>query len=548
MPAHMTQRFVEVSDIRPERQTEESVREELSDYYVCRFEKVVPYDAYDIDGEIAKPSWENCVRTRMPEVSKRDAQREIRRLNLDKPVTEKKNSLTPHQQRQLEKALQDFSAVERDHRYHTVLAQIDHQLRPIDNNDKKSRRHSSTRGKSREKKKNKYQRISITAYYRRCPRPEQVPSQLKQILLFEKQQQQRDREMAERQQRLAQEQQAQMAQERHMLMLQQQRDQAMPPPPMQHPGQGQMRPPVHPLGGKGNHQGTKVIKENKDHQRGHSHSSEESYSEDESGSESGSESTVQTSVSSDHSRRRSHHHHSRKSPKYLENPKNFGVDVLPSRHHSIREEPFYVVTGSGTRVPAVPPPPRPAPLGLPVDQIEADAYHAGRADQRAEDRERIAAAERLAEAERLELAAKRYPPRYAPRLAPRPEIVQQRPRMLRHVTESEVDSRLESDFEHGFERLMIDPSVRRRREEPRREESRFNADFDGLLYRENQRRREERLRMDEEAALADEESLLSEEYHDPRREPMRRRESSPVFLPSHNPFYPSRRRMSPDWR
>ena len=71
------QPLVEVSDIRRERRTEADYRDDLTEYFVYRFEKVLKEDGYDSDGHKIKATWENCLRTRVTDISKKIAAREI---------------------------------------------------------------------------------------------------------------------------------------------------------------------------------------------------------------------------------------------------------------------------------------------------------------------------------------------------------------------------------------------------------------------------------------------------------------------------------------
>lgn len=155
--------LVETSDIRRERErTEADYRDDLTEYVVYRFEKVLT-DVYDSDSDKIKATWENCLRTRMTGISKKMAFREIQSLNRTKPLAEKRKGLLPSQQQQLEKALDDLSAQDNDARFGYTLVQIDHQLKPLD-----SERYSSVKGTAFLHKR-KYQRVPITAYYKRAP-------------------------------------------------------------------------------------------------------------------------------------------------------------------------------------------------------------------------------------------------------------------------------------------------------------------------------------------------------------------------------------------
>ncbi|KAK2605448.1 hypothetical protein N8I77_008283 [Diaporthe amygdali] len=528
IPSHF-QRPVVVSDLREESVTEDDIREDLSDYIILRFEKIEPYDEYDSEGEEVKASWDNCIRTRIADVDKAEARKEIRRLNKEdakrgKTLLEKQNALGTKQQDQLAKAQRELSLEEHDARFHTKLAQIDYTLKPVVNKHEKI----YTRGPNTKKKihqKKSYERTSITAYFRRCPKPEQVPSELARCIEMEKQRE------------------ADMMRMRHPQMQQQmvmhhgpQAVQPHQPGPMLHPQAGPMCGPgpmpgqvlhaggmpmhqSHPGKGPGRpHTPIQVEVEHrkdKHHKSGHSRSSGSSeYSDFSSSSGFGSESTLVTepSRSSASYKGKKHYDHKRKSLRYLEEPRNFGVEVhRPRRRHSLLEEPSYIVTGSGARVPIihVPTPPRKAAIPIEnLDQIRADAYRAGRSD------EKVAFRHTLDDADKLDLAARRYQPRYAPR----PEIINGvvSPTRIRHVTASEVGRQLDDDFR----RLRLGP------------DSHYHDDFGDFIHLDAQRIREERAREEQESimrAQIDEDALYR-----------RRREDSPP--PSINPFTPLSRR------
>ncbi|KAK7737801.1 hypothetical protein SLS53_006421 [Cytospora paraplurivora] len=582
-------RSVVVSDIRPEIQTEEDIREHLSDYIIFRFDKVEPHDEYDFEGGEVKATWDNCIRTRVAGVDKADAQREIRRLNREdakkgRTFMEKQNSLGPKGQDQLSKAQRELSLEDSDDRFHTVLAQFDSRLKPvIEKYEKVTRHRSNTKRKVRQRKR--YERTSITAYFRRCPRPNHLPSELARRIELEKQQFRQQQE----QQRM------EMAQPRpNQVQVQQtppQRPRAMPHPhpgPMPNPQVGHMtRPgsmPPHPQampmnlpqqmpphqqampmnrlgqappipqsapmnrpgslphpqaapmnraqpmamrqpssghGASRSHTPVQVIhkpsERGKHHRKGHSRGSDSSseYSDSTSGSEVSSESTLVTvpTRSSDSYKSRKEHDRKRKSVRYLEKPKNFGVDVRPARRHGLGEDPPYILTRSGTRIAIVQAPTPPREAAIPaenLEQLQADAYRAGRNDQKAEDRQR------LAEAASLDTAARRC----QPKLAPRPDIILDRgsPR-IRHVTPSEVNRQLDDSFQRL--RLGRDP--------------RYHDELHELNHRDEQRRRE--------AVAREEQELIMREFEEQEVRERRKRDSTPPLL---NPFSPLSRRRTND--
>ncbi|KUI64834.1 hypothetical protein VM1G_00338 [Cytospora mali] len=488
------QRPVVVSDNRPERQTEDDIREQLTDYIIFRFEKIEPYDEYDSEGGEVKSTWDNCIRRRLADVDKEDTRREIRRLNREdakkgRTFLEKQNSLGPKGQNQLAKAQRDLSSEERDDRFHTVLVQFNSSLKPVvDKHEKVSSHRSNTKRRIRHKKR--YERTSITAYFKRCPRPNEVPSELARRTEMDKQQ------------------------------MSPQHPQAISPLPqgahMNHPRVMPMH--QHNTAHGRSHTPIQVVQEHnkkdKHRNRGQSKGSGSSkYSDKVSSSEIDSGSTPFTvpSRSSGSYKGEKHHGHNKRAPGYLE---NFDVKARPARRHGLCEGQSYIITRGGTRVPIVQFSAPSREVAIPVDdveQLQVDAYHVGRDDLMAEYRQR------LAEAGGQDTAARKYQPRYAPR----PEIVldRGRPRQIRHVTPSEVNRQVNDSFQrsqlhHGF---------------------RYHGELDDLVYREEQSRRE--------AVALEEQERIIREFEEERAWERRRRESPPP-LPS--PFSPlSRRRAIP---
>lgn len=242
---HQLNRVAEQSDLRGENLTEEDYRRFLTEYIFYRFEKVEPHGLTSSSGDQSRGSWANCTRTRLPTVDRQEARKEIDSLNnkdkkKGRSLLEKQRSLAPEQQGQLAKLERDLSNdVHLDGRFQIVLAQVHYTLKPIvEKHESISRRHNNKKRKVREKKK-RYEPISITAYFKRCPRPEQVPSLLYRQLEIEKHQRQQlqeqqalqqnmmeqmrvrqENERAEQNRRVA-EQQAQQQQQQAQLLKQQ---------------------------------------------------------------------------------------------------------------------------------------------------------------------------------------------------------------------------------------------------------------------------------------------------------------------------------------
>ncbi|KUI56979.1 hypothetical protein VP1G_04260 [Cytospora mali] len=518
-------RPVAVSDNRPERQTEDDIREQLTDYIIFKFEKIEPYDEYDSEGEEVKSTWDNCIRRRLADVDKEDARREIRRLNREdakkgRTFLEKQNSLGPKGQNQLAKAQRDLSSEERDDRFHTVLVQFDSSLKPVmDKHEKVSRHRSTTKRRIRHKKR--YERTSITAYFKRCPRPNEVPSELARRIELGKQQMSPQNPQVMPRPPTGSRTSSQAGRMNRSGRFPSPSSPSASPLPqgahMNHPRVTPMH--QHNTAHGRSHTPIQVIQEhnNKDkHQNGGQSkgSGSSKYSGTVSNSEIDSESTLFTvpSRSSGSYKGKQHHGHKKRAPRYLEDPENFSVEARPARRHGLCEGQSYIITRSGTRIPVVQFSAPPREVAIPVgdvEQLQVDAYHVGRDDLMAEYRQR------LAEAGNLETAARKYQPRHAPR----PEIVldRGRPRQIRHVTPSEVNRQVND----SFQRVQL------------KEGSRYHDELDDLVHREEQSRRE--------AVALEEQECIIREFEEERAWERRRRESRP---PLPRPFSPLSRRRA----
>ncbi|KAJ4392101.1 hypothetical protein N0V93_005723 [Gnomoniopsis smithogilvyi] len=177
-------RFIEVSDLTAETFTEDKYYQYLSTPIMIRFEKAEPRSKYDAAGEKVSSTWLNCTRTRLPNVDTAQADEEIQRLNRrdsKKGLTlmKKQQSLGPNAQMQLTKAERDLSAAVQDGRFNIILKQLDWTERSV------VKRHV-TGSKRHPNKRPRKERTSITAYFSRCPRPNQVSSTLYRQLEMER--------------------------------------------------------------------------------------------------------------------------------------------------------------------------------------------------------------------------------------------------------------------------------------------------------------------------------------------------------------------------
>ncbi|KAI1267273.1 hypothetical protein F5Y18DRAFT_334099 [Xylariaceae sp. FL1019] len=184
--------FTQINDVTRDLLSEADMIEELSEYRIFRFEKMTDKNMYDEHGRRKWLSWEKALRTEDMSISSQAASERIRHLNMtSKPVIDKKNSLTTPLKRQIDSTLESLVRSEPDlGNFQWVLAQVDHQLRPLGpyytsgakHHDSRKHRHSSHRPSSRkksnsrqgrhhEKRTKAYERLSLTAYFKKIPRP-----------------------------------------------------------------------------------------------------------------------------------------------------------------------------------------------------------------------------------------------------------------------------------------------------------------------------------------------------------------------------------------
>ncbi|KAK8101076.1 hypothetical protein PG999_011450 [Apiospora kogelbergensis] len=141
-PAEMAAKCTEYAAFRFEKCSSNSRSSNNNDYYSRQ--------ALDRDEDYTtKSSWGQAVRTAIHDQPQQELAREVRRLNMQtNHVVAKKKDLGPVLQRQLDRTIGDLTASEHDPaNFQWTLAQIDHQLR-------------------------QYERVSLTAYFKRAPRPD----------------------------------------------------------------------------------------------------------------------------------------------------------------------------------------------------------------------------------------------------------------------------------------------------------------------------------------------------------------------------------------
>ncbi|KAI1318661.1 hypothetical protein F5Y16DRAFT_116603 [Xylariaceae sp. FL0255] len=178
-----------INDVSYHTRSESDKIDDLADYRIFRFEKVVDKDSVDDYGRAKWPSWEKAVRTEDHGISKQEAAKKIRLLNKTTlSVIDKKNSLTAPLKQQIDSTLDLMLRLEPEPLVFTwILAQLDHQLRKIivpnvvPGDHRRRNHHQSSSGSSRRRrsnshgrhhsKKTAYERLSLTAYFKRIPRP-----------------------------------------------------------------------------------------------------------------------------------------------------------------------------------------------------------------------------------------------------------------------------------------------------------------------------------------------------------------------------------------
>ncbi|KAK4156739.1 hypothetical protein C8A00DRAFT_30405 [Chaetomidium leptoderma] len=186
---------VKYSDLRKERpQTAEEVLEALSEYFVIRFTRAE-------EGKKRNPTWEQAFYNRDLTISNKDASDMVHYLDRGgTPVVIKKESLSEDEKCQIELALGDLRKEHDNADYQTTLVQLDDRIRwkPEEKSSVEKERGRGA-GREREKEKDrrksrhrkeyraprKYRskhesedsknltsdRYSLTAYFKRAPRP-----------------------------------------------------------------------------------------------------------------------------------------------------------------------------------------------------------------------------------------------------------------------------------------------------------------------------------------------------------------------------------------
>lgn len=170
----------EISDIR----NEADAREQLSSYVVIRLEKADCSNEIDDTGSPMMPTWERVKQTVQTGMPKSEVAGRVKLLNKQgTSVLDKKATLPPAAQRQLEIAEEKLTTNDPDPRYQHALAQFEEELKLLDQQlipASKGHKKEKKKGKHAKKRrvKSTYERVSITAYFKRLPKPSQNSKQM----------------------------------------------------------------------------------------------------------------------------------------------------------------------------------------------------------------------------------------------------------------------------------------------------------------------------------------------------------------------------------
>ena len=182
VPADLRPRnAVETFDLRKESMTESKAQQQLSSYTVVRIEKVKDTSEVDEAGYPIEPTWKHANLYYQTDISQQAVVRKVRELAaFDMPVESKKLELGEPVQRQIEHAQERLQATELDQRYFYTLSQFESKFRKINTastyvtarkKGKKVVHEWKTTKKSKSSKKK--ERVAVTAYFERAPRPGQ---------------------------------------------------------------------------------------------------------------------------------------------------------------------------------------------------------------------------------------------------------------------------------------------------------------------------------------------------------------------------------------
>lgn len=148
-PARSRRYGVQISDIRNENLTEADARQRLSSYVVIRMTRRDCPNEVDEEGYPQQPTWRLIDAVEETVISQQEATRKARALiRRGPPVADKKSELGPAIQDQIERTKKKLEESEPDFHYHYMLVQLDTKFRLVSpNKDKKSNKCKCGRSK-----------------------------------------------------------------------------------------------------------------------------------------------------------------------------------------------------------------------------------------------------------------------------------------------------------------------------------------------------------------------------------------------------------------
>ncbi|KAI1323872.1 hypothetical protein F5Y16DRAFT_382503 [Xylariaceae sp. FL0255] len=146
--------------------------EDLTRYRIFRFEKVTDNTMVVNQRNSILPNWQKATRAEQRDIPKSEAVNRILVLNRTSiPVVDKMNSLSAPLKAQIDSTLELLLRLEVNPLEFTwVIAQLDHELRRIDSPVLTALKYGSS-GSRRQSENTAYERISLTAYFKRVPWP-----------------------------------------------------------------------------------------------------------------------------------------------------------------------------------------------------------------------------------------------------------------------------------------------------------------------------------------------------------------------------------------
>ncbi|KAI0506315.1 hypothetical protein F5B22DRAFT_455723 [Xylaria bambusicola] len=145
----------------------------LSEYSIIRFKKAT--EGLEEDDQRIWPNWEKCIITQDDSLSKEDAREHIQQLNKILKLTDKQVNIPTALKRHVDLVLERLQTHDPDKvNFHWTLEQLEHGLKTVNKAVLDHIGHASSTGKRflrNINRKKAYERVSLTAYFKRSPRP-----------------------------------------------------------------------------------------------------------------------------------------------------------------------------------------------------------------------------------------------------------------------------------------------------------------------------------------------------------------------------------------